>query len=164
MTMDLLSGELERFTPAIDDDFGLANLFSSNPDYDEASGPERDDRYYLVDEFSDGEWTEEDEEDYWDRLMFQDPDEPFGPGETAASVRASMMDTRPLITVDLDFMPICGPAPMAAHYFDEKELQPAKPGTVSIGIKKFDRQAKRMVRAQTSVAVTVRRLKPMEPH
>ncbi|MFA5998106.1 MAG: hypothetical protein WC814_01840 [Candidatus Paceibacterota bacterium] len=136
----------------------LGNLFSSNPGYDEASGPERDDRYYLVDEFA-WEWTEEDEKEYINRIYFQDPDEPLGPGETEASVREDMKDRSPLITVDPDYLPNFGPAKTACRRFNSAETLPVKVGVMTVVIKKFDRKAKRWMKAQSCVTVSVRRTK-----
>lgn len=158
MTMDLLS-DLGRFTPPVSaEDFGFDNLFSSNPAYDEASGPERDDRYFDVDEFGDEEWTEEDEEEYWNRLLFQDPNEPLGPGETKASVLASMRDTRLLITVPVGYQPPLCPVQKAIRKF---KCAPAR--TEVVTVTKFDKAARQRVPCR-KVAVTVRRLKAMVPH
>lgn len=163
MTMDLLSGELNRFTPVVDD-FGLENLFSSNPDYDEASGPPRDDRFIPIEDFYFDDWDEDDEADYWDRILFQDPDEPLGPGETLAMVREEARYGGVRVSVAPGYQPVCGPQKTAIRNFTEAELKPVQTGVVPVTVKKFDRKAKRFVRTPSSVLVTVVRHKAMEPH
>lgn len=164
MTMDLLS-DLGRFTPPVSaEDFGFDNLFSSNPAYDEARGPGAPDgdRFVPIEEFYEL-WDEDDEEDYWNRILHQDPDEPLAPGETRESVLASMQDTRLLIRVPVDYEPPLLPPHAAFMKIKPGEIKPVTMGVVKVAGKKFDKTAKRFVKAQTAVSVTVRRLKPMEP-
>jgi len=157
--MDMMS-DLGRFTPPVDG-FGLDNLFDSNPDYDEASGPPRDEHYFLVEEFSE-DWDEDDEKDYQDRILFQDPDEPLGPGETRDSVIRDIQSLATHITVDPDYEPNCGPAKVAVRYFNGADTLPAVDELVIMPITVFnqksmrDKKAKRWIMILSTTVVTVR--------
>ncbi|MDP1689601.1 MAG: hypothetical protein Q8L52_00105 [bacterium] len=156
--MDLLS-DLGRFTPPVAaEDFGMDNLFDSNPNYDEASGPTRDDRYMLVDEFA-SEWDEEDEKDLWDRLLGYDEFDPLAYGETEKSAREDALELSALhVRIAPGYQPAWTPVKTAVRLFKREDFQPAMPQVVRIPIKVcvVINHTKKWVRITTAVNVSVR--------
>ncbi|MCR4333824.1 MAG: hypothetical protein NUV60_02315 [Patescibacteria group bacterium] len=145
-------------SPVVEDnDLLFGNLYDRH--YDEAIGPPKDDRFIPVDELDCGEWTEEDEREYWDRVLLQNPDEPLGPGETRTSVLEDMRYEGMRIVAEPGYQANLGPAKVAVRRFGQKDFQPAKAGIATISVRKFDRKTKRWVKAQASVRVLTSRLR-----
>ena len=98
-----LLGDLNCFTPAFAEFDDAGNSFSSNPDYDEASGPPKDDWFVTVGELEEHAGEDymlmrqlEEPEDLEQRLYWIDPDEPLGHGETESMVREQARNSTPL--------------------------------------------------------------------
>lgn len=140
----------------------VENLRASDPGYDEAFGPFNPhaiDRFVPIEEVT-AEDTPlrfvagiaEDPQELMDRLLHQDPSEPLGLGETRESV---IKDLGPLIIVDDEYEPNCGPARIAVRNFGVEEFTPVSPGMVAVTARKFDKSIGRFRSVQYVVPVTV---------
>lgn len=142
--MTTLQGDLACFAPAFTD-FDLSNVFGSNPDYDEAYGPPRDNRFVPIDEVDEdqGEGCDtvrqiEDPTDRFNRLFTASLDDPLAEGETEADVlreiEAMEKDHSPVNRalfgyglVKRELVP-----DTSALYFEDDEFKGAKAGTLVV--------------------------------
>ena len=124
--------DMHLYGGGLADDFDPSHLFSSNPLYDEAGGPNRD-QYIPIDEVA--EW------EGYNRYVMRQYEE--------SRERDERLDHE-------DGLYFFGPAPVAIRRFSVDDFSHPKTGTVVARIKKYDKQKKRMTWGPTCVHVSIR--------
>ncbi len=169
-----LLGDLNCFTPAFAEFDDAGNSFSSNPDYDEASGPPKDDWFVTVGELEEHAGEDymlmrqlEEPEDLEQRLYWIDPDEPLGHGETESMVREQARQLNAArIAVDPDYCPNLEPTPRGVRLFGSADFK-VTPGPLPTTkyVWKWSKKCGRQVRQEVpgEIVVKVRRKKYTTP-
>ncbi len=154
-----LQGDLNCFVPAFVD-FDLGNVFGSNPDYDEAFGPPRDDCFVPIDEVPEEWGSDESYEEYWDRILADDPEDQSAAPKVEVERRAIPRVGPPIDITDYD-PSLFGKPELWVDYSDDLDYTQPTLGAVKIERKKTVTKVtgmgrhKRVIRERINVSFVV---------